>query len=143
MVKSDVASEILAYCTSCKMDLNHLVVALKSEKIAKVQCLTCKKEHTYKKPKGISEASEKPAPRTKKAKVEVLESHPIEIEWEKLMQAHKDVPTKSYQMYQAYHLGEKIKHSKFGEGIVERLIYPNKIEVIFKHSIKVLVHMNQ
>ena len=51
--KEGVASETLAYCTSCKMDLNAVVVAMKGDRIAKVQCLTCKKEHVYKAPKGI------------------------------------------------------------------------------------------
>ena len=60
--KNSVGTEALAYCTSCKMDLNHVIVAMKGDRIAKVQCLTCKKEHVYKAPKGVTE----PMPRPRK-----------------------------------------------------------------------------
>ena len=62
----EVGKETLAYCTSCKMDLNHVIVAMKGDRLAKVQCLTCKKEHAYKAAKGQTE------PKKKKKKVVVL-----------------------------------------------------------------------
>ena len=65
---STVASETLSYCTSCKIDLNHRIVAMKEDLIVKVQCLTCKKEHKYRSPKGLVE----PKP-VKVKKVEIQE----------------------------------------------------------------------
>jgi hypothetical protein len=140
---SAVASETLAYCTSCKMDLNHIVVAMKGDRIAKVQCLTCKKEHVYKAPKGIDEPAAKPATkRASRKKEEAAEepSHSIEVEWQKLMASHKDTPIKAYSMKGHFALGDKINHPNFGEGIVGKLIYPNKIEVIFRTDLKILIY---
>ncbi|MBW1799769.1 MAG: hypothetical protein JRJ85_03470, partial [Deltaproteobacteria bacterium] len=46
-----VSEDIVAYCTSCKMDLAHVIVALDGEKVKKVLCKTCNKEHVYKAPR--------------------------------------------------------------------------------------------
>ncbi len=136
---SAVASEALSYCTSCKMDLNHVIVAMKGDKIAKVQCLTCKKEHVYRVPKGALEPQVAKASKAKKS-AEETESHSIEIEWEKLMSSHKDIPLKPYTTRGHFGLGDKLNHPTFGDGIVGKLIYPNKLEVIFRHDVKVLIH---
>lgn len=134
-----VGKETLAYCTSCKMDLNHAVVAMKGDRIAKVQCFTCKKEHTYKAAKGVTEP--KKAKKTKAPKEP--EANPVELEWEKLMSQHKDAPMKNYAMKSQFALGDKLHHPNFGDGIVGKLIYPNKLEVIFQHDVKVLIHAGQ
>ncbi len=136
---SAVASETLSYCTSCKMDLNHIIVAMKGDKIAKVQCLTCKKEHVYRAPKGAAEPQVAKASKAKKT-AEEPEDHSIEIEWEKLMSSHKDLPVKPYSIRGLFGLGDKLNHPVFGDGIVGKLIYPNKLEVIFRHDVKILVY---
>jgi hypothetical protein len=134
-----VGKETIAYCTSCKMDLNNVIVALKGDRIAKVQCLTCKKEHVYKAPKGLAEPT-KPKKKSKAAAAEENAIQSIEAEWEKLMNTHRDSPSKPYSMKGQFGLGDKINHPSFGEGIVGKLIYPNKLEVIFKMDVKVLIH---
>lgn len=138
-----VGKETLAYCTSCKMDLNHIIVAMKGDRIAKVQCLTCKKDHAYKVAKGVSEPG-KPTKATKAKKksaaAEEEANHSIEVEWQKLMLAHRDLPTKGYNTKGNFALGDKINHPNFGEGIVGKLIYPNKIEVVFQMDVKILIH---
>lgn len=141
MPKDAVASETLAYCTTCRMDLNSVIVAMKGDRIAKVQCLTCKKEHVFKTPKGIDTPAAKPKRASKKkenAAAEVAQS--IEAEWEKLMSTHKDAPLKTYSTKGAFVLGDKISHPNFGDGIVGKLIYPNKLEVIFRTDLKVLIY---
>ena len=119
------------------MDLNHVIVAMKGEKIAKVQCLTCKKEHAYRIPKG--EKTPK-APKQKKNTSSDEGNHSIEVEWEKLMNAHRDVPVKPYSMKAHFSLGDKIHHPTFGDGIIAKLIYPNKLEVIFRTDVKILIY---
>jgi hypothetical protein len=132
-----VAQEIISYCTSCKMDLNHVIVAMKGDRVAKVQCLTCKKEHAYKAAKG---ATEPKAKKKKKEKVAEDQGNPIELEWEKLMSDHRDAPVKPYTMKGAFGLGDKLNHPVFGDGIVGKLIYPNKLEVIFRTDVKILIY---
>ena len=141
-----VGKEALAYCTSCKMDLNHMIMALKGDKIAKVQCKTCKKDHAYKPPKGVTTPGEKPAKKTratKKEKEAEAQTTSIQAEWEKLMITHKAAPSKTYAPKGHFILGDKIKHSTFGEGIVARLIYPNKLEILFEHDLKILIYGGQ
>ena len=132
-----VGAETLAYCTSCKMDLNHVVVAMKGDRIAKVQCFTCKKEHVYRSPKGATQ----PAPKKSKKAAETDDAnHSIEAEWEKLMNSHRDHPMKNYTMKGHFGLGDKLSHPTFGDGIVGKLIYPNKLEVIFRTDVKILIY---
>ena len=123
------------------MDLNNVIVAMKGDRVAKVQCLTCKKEHVYKAPKGVDEPAK--APRKKKVKEAEDKGNPIELEWEKLMSDHKDAPMKTYAMKGHFALGDKLNHPTFGDGIVGKLIYPNKLEVIFRHDVKVLIYGGQ
>ena len=144
MASSDVAvgKEILAYCTSCKMDLINVIVAMKGDRAHKVQCKTCKKEHVFKAPKGITTPSEKVAkvkkPRAKKSDADNELS--IAAEWEKLMMTHKNAPTKQYTTKGMFILGDKLHHPTFGDGIVSKMIYPNKLEVIFQTDLKVLIY---
>lgn len=138
--KAAVAQEVLSYCTSCKIDLAHLIVSMKGDKIAKVECKTCKKTHAYKAPKGITEVAPKKKRASKKSEDGSPSATTIEAEWAKLMASHKDAPFKTYAMKGKFVLGDKIKHTNFGDGIVGKLIYPNKIEVIFQTDIKVLIH---
>lgn len=65
---------------------------------------------------------------------------PIELEWRKLMISHKNVPLKPYSAKGLFKIGDRIDHAKFGEGIVAKLIYPNKVEVIFQHDMLILIH---
>jgi len=138
-VATSVANETLAYCTSCKMDLNHIIVAMKGDRIAKVQCLTCKKEHVYRAPKGATEPQAK-ASKSKKSEASEEANHSIEVEWEKLMSAHRDAPLKPYNTKGHFGLGDKLNHPTFGDGIVGKLIYPNKLEVIFRNDVKILIY---
>lgn len=136
-----VGNEILSYCTSCKMDLNHIVAAMKGDRVAKVQCLTCKKDHLYRAPKGITEPPKAKKPRKTKDSAEMDTTH-IEAEWNKLMAVNK-AAAKKYTMKTSFLLGEKIAHTKFGEGVISKLIYPNKLEVMFRTDIKILIHGGQ
>ena len=78
-------------------------------------------------------------PRKTKAAAEPQAS-PIEAEWNKLMNDHKDAALKTYGAKSKFVLGDKLKHPSFGDGIVGKLIHPNKIEVIFQQEVKVLIH---
>ena len=141
-----VGKESLAYCTSCKMDLGHNIVAMKGDRIAKVECRTCKKTHVYKAPKGVTEPGQEGAAKPKRAgrkKADADTGAPIEQEWERLMSINKNAPLKPYSIKAPFILGDKINHPTFGEGIVGKIIYPNKMEVIFRTDLKILIHGGQ
>ena len=132
-----VGEDVIAYCTKCKKDLNHVIVALVKEKVKKVLCKTCEKEHVYKAPKGDkAPAKKKTATRAKKKKVSPVE------EWEMAMEQAKDATVKPYALDGSFGEGEKVDHSTFGQGLVIRLISPNKMEVIFEEGSKFMIRGN-
>ncbi len=130
-----VGEDVVAYCTNCKEDRDHEIVTLVGEKIKKVLCKTCEKEHVYKVPKGDkASAKKKTVAKAKKKKV----SSPVE-EWEIAMEQAKDATIKAYAMDGSFGEGEKIDHNTFGQGLVIRLISPNKMEVLFKEGSKFMI----
>lgn len=150
-MSNKVGAEVLSFCGSCKMDLSHTIMALNGTKIQKCQCRTCKATHGYRTPKGITdpgkykEAVEKSKSATagvsktgKTRKAKEIISH--DIHWEKIMDEHKNTPSVPYSAKTPFKSGVVIHHPVFGDGLVEKLIHPNKIEVVFKMESKVLIH---
>jgi hypothetical protein len=83
-----VSEDIVAYCTTCKLDLAHVIVALDGEKVKKVLCKTCNKEHVYKAPKKgkVPPKKKKTTANSKKKTISPLEA------WERAMEQAKDAP---------------------------------------------------
>ncbi len=50
------------------------------------------------------------------------------------------VKSKAYSIKAKFDQGDIIDHPKFGPGVVDKLIDADKIEVIFRHDIKTLMH---
>ena len=81
-----VGKEIVSYCTKCKMDLGHTIVAMKGAVPARVICRTCKSEHNFKVKKGVKEpgtiAAGKGTPRAPRVPKEKVDKVvPVEVEW--------------------------------------------------------------
>ena len=131
-----VAKDIMAYCTSCKRNLIHIIVALDGEKIARVLCRSCKKEHAYKPPKNVKEAQ--PKKRTPKAPPRKKAEDALK-KWQTALEKCNGLPGKVYSLTGIFDAGDKIDHGTFGMGIVDKLIKPNKMEVLFEEGTKVLV----
>lgn len=129
-----VAEEIVCYCSSCRMDLAHTIVAMNGDQIKRVHCKTCKKEHAYRTSKGLKEPGKKAKGERKSAAV------PVGEEWQRLLLENKGKPQKTYNAKQPFQVGDRLMHHMFGEGVVGKLIYPNKMEVVFESDIKVLIH---
>jgi hypothetical protein len=141
-----VGKEILSYCTRCKMDLSHTIMSMIGGIPSRVMCRTCKSEHNYKPKKGVKEpgavaasrgspGTTTRAPRESKAEKTV----PIEVEWMKQINASGKA-IRQYAANEAFQAGDRISHPTFGEGVIQKLIYPNKIEVIFRMDLKTLIH---
>ena len=145
MPASNTASEILAYCGNCKMDLSAIIVAKVGAKIAKVQCKTCKKERAYKPPKGAtSPGDEAPAKKKRAAKsttaADAAKTVSIEAEWTRLMGEIGHTNRAAYSPQKRFKQADVISHPSFGDGVVTRVIHPNKMEVLFKSDLKLLIH---
>lgn len=137
---TNTASEVLAYCGSCKMDLAAVIVAQVGPKIVKVQCKTCKKEHGFKAAKGVDSPAK--APKSRKPAAEKAPAVSIEAEWRKIMATAKraSIP---YTPRVKLQLGDMVAHPSFGDGVVMKIVHPDKAELIFQHDIKLLIHSKQ
>lgn len=140
-----MSDETLAYCGSCKMDLMATVVARVGSKIAKVQCNTCKKERAYKPAKGVSEPGQTPvaAPKKRASKAssdDSAKSVAVEVEWKRLMGEAAKATRVKYSPKAKLGLGDVVDHTNFGEGVVTKVVHPDKAEIIFKSDIKMLIH---
>jgi hypothetical protein len=141
MSEISVGKEVLSYCGKCKLTLAHMIVAMKDDTtIAKVKCKTCQATHAYKDPskvrakKSLGTSSNSSTRSTRKK-----DDHSISDIW---MSAINKSTAKSqpYSPKTCFTNGDIIDHVKFGPGVVEKLLDGNKIEVIFRHEIKTLMH---
>ncbi len=131
-----VGKDVLSFCTKCKLNLSHTIVAMKDSKsIAKVKCNTCQSIQSYKDP-SVSTANKT---RTKKtASTGTTKIISISDLW--MEQLNKTTAkSQPYGIDQKYKTGDVIDHIKFGPGIVQS-VKAETIEVVFRHEIKTLVH---
>ena len=154
MVKAvKVAGEIDSYCTKCEMVLNHRIVSMKEGKPHFVVCLTCKtndqRRYRANAPgeraaagakaaggaAGTTRASRVSAPkRAEQARIG------REQTWEKAISGHGVHEFKSYAVSGVFNEGDLLRHKKFGDGVVTRVIDAHKVEVLFKEEPKTLAH---
>jgi hypothetical protein len=141
-IKKLSAGEIIeASCTRCKATLNHTIVAMVGEKVARVECNTCHGIHNYRGPvekkekkSSLSAPKKQTVPRQPKKDPGVSEME----EWEALsptFDCNRAIP---YDMDKKYRANELITHSTFGLGIVKTIIPPKKMEVLFQLGKKLL-----
>ncbi|MCO5143713.1 MAG: hypothetical protein M9962_11545 [Oligoflexia bacterium] len=133
-----VGQEIICYCSSCDLDLRHVIVAHKSGNtgpIAKVRCNTCAKIHAYRNKPAAGGTGVRVVKERQKATV-----IPIEVEWMEQLNANKDKQSLPYVPTKDFKVGDVIEHPQFGCGVVKNLKDGNKFEVIFQKDVKVLVH---
>jgi hypothetical protein len=141
MASYKAGQEIDAFCTKCKMDLLHKIVAVVGGKPVKVECRTCYTTHIYRAPKNVRSPGAVPpsaptsSPRaasTPRVKAPVVMDAPL-------------IPPDSarihiYKTTDKYTPETWISHKTFGTGRVLREVGPNKIEVQFDGATRVLIH---
>jgi hypothetical protein len=150
--KPKVGGDVDAYCTKCRMDLSHRVIAMVGGEPKRVKCLTCDGEHNYRKP--MSERAEnrpsaaKPAgggkspakPRATKGAAASKTERTAKLTWEKSIAGQPANAFKAYSIKAFFSEGELVRHSKFGDGVVARVIDPTKVEVLFEDGPRTMAH---
>ncbi len=132
--------EIDAYCTRCRMDLTHRIIAVVNNKPVKVECRTCYGTHNYRAPKsspvpvektsgGVSAPRPKAAPRRSAAPEEHISVAPP-----------PGARIHGYRMTEKFSKDQWVSHKVFGTGVVTQVLGDDKIEVHFDGNSKVLVH---
>jgi CxxC motif-containing protein len=124
---------IASYCTKCKLNLDHAVVAMTGEAIVKVKCKTCSSVHKFKDPADVKK------PRIAKKKVDAVKT--AETLWETSLSETKG-KERAYDMSGKYRIGDIVLHNTFGKGIVRKL-YLNKCDMLFKDKERLMASANQ
>ena len=135
----EVGKDLVGYCTKCRLDLGHRVIAKVEGRVERVKCLTCGSEHNYR-PRH-DQPLDSPIPKTKSVashKVKVTPKTASDL-WTSWLNKSDSVDSKFYSIKEKYDVGQKIEHVSFGKGVVTQLL-SNKIEVIFEEGYKILIH---
>ena len=142
--------EVDAWCTKCRMDLGHRVVAAVGALPKRVECLTCNTQHNYRAPKGASSPVPKGelAPAEKRRAAARTPGKPrvtkaaseLRADWEKHCLGQVDSKFTAYSVKERFALDQLVKHKKFGEGFVAELVDDAKVSIVFADGAKTLVH---
>jgi hypothetical protein len=139
------------------MDLLHRIIAMDGPKIVRVECRTCGGHHNYRKPKSGPSHHPEPkgsartigspstsatgrsgppmsARRQALANVESMR----EATWEKAVLGKPVTSFKAYRASQTFSMGDLIRHGKFGDGYIVRVIDRQKVEAMFKDGPRTL-----
>ncbi|MCC7202385.1 MAG: hypothetical protein IT393_06985 [Nitrospirae bacterium] len=135
-----VSGPVDGWCTKCKLELVHTIIAMANNVPVKVKCNTCNSEHKFRaKPSGTTRP--KSATSSKSAsparKIKTPEAH--YNEYMSRLTDYDLTRVRIYSMSGSYKKDEIIQHSKFGVGIVLSLIQNNKIEMLFKDGPRILI----
>lgn len=135
MIKKMSAGEnIASYCTRCKLVLDHVIVAMDGDAIAKVKCKTCGSAHKHRSAEDAKKV------RTPAGAKKEDAGKTIEILWESCLAEAKG-KERVYDMGGKYRVGDIVDHQVFGRGIV-RKIYTNKCDVLFRDKERLMASAN-
>jgi hypothetical protein len=162
-----VGKDCDAYCTRCKMDLGHTIVAMVDGMPVQVKCDTCHSFHKYRRPKNAPKparparrrAAEPAGDREAIARTAAAKHPPgagqAEVaragresrreatvlfdRWQGLVGRREVSDSRRYQVREAFGAEELIDHPKFGLGVVIDAPLAGRIRVLFQDGERVLV----
>jgi hypothetical protein len=137
--------EVDAWCTKCRMDLLHRILAVVAGAPKRVECQTCHSPHNYRAPKGATASAARGAPAAGKTKKKTAAPGGARAakavhEWESYISGKNAGAFRPYSIAARFEPAQLIQHKKFGEGYVLEVLADNKINVIFREGYKLLVH---
>jgi len=154
-----VGGEVDAYCTSCRTDKVHRIIALVGTTPKRVECLSCKGHHLYRPTqeqkeaaaahKRASKGEKSPAAggRPSRASISPTRAQKREEDlvasWEKAITGKPFDQFKPYRIDKTFAKGDLVRHTKFGEGVVAAVVDATKCEVLFKDGMKTLAQSTQ
>lgn len=124
----EVGTDIVSWCTKCKLMLDHIISALVDELPKKVKCKTCNGHHNYREAEPV-----KKTPGTRKTK---------KSEYQVLMAKAEEAglsATKKYSTKANFKANQMIEHATFGTGFIGSVINRSKVDIIFETGTKRMV----
>ncbi len=138
---ASVGADIESICGKCG-DVWHVVVAMVGDRVAKVECKQCGKQHRHKPPGGTTVRSTRKST-SKKASASASTSRGQSQTNEPLVKVDLNKPLRPYAISESFGVGDRIDHAKFGSGVVEMVVGPGKIQVFFPTGRRVMAHDRQ
>ena len=128
------------WCTRCKMDLAHTIVAMVSGLPVKVQCNTCGSLHKFYRPRAERDAEKSARAEARAAKSSSKKrdafagssSPKVRAIWAERMEGHAGGSERLYTIREQFAVDEVVEHTKFGRGIVVKVISRTKMRVLFE-----------
>jgi len=133
--KTSAGQNIDSYCGKCKLSLDHTIMTMDGETVAKVRCKNCGSMHKFKSPLDLQKARK---PRAKKG---AGEEATTELVWAAGLAAAKG-KERDYSMALEYRIGDIVNHQTFGKGVVMKL-YANKCDMLFKDRERLMTSTNE
>ncbi len=141
--------DVDSWCTKCRLMLTHRIVAMVGPKPVRVECETCHSQHNYRErppgevaPKASSGSPRvvtgTRAPRTSSVSKLEQERREREQSWERAVSGRLVSDFIKYNIKGTFQVGDLVKHSKFGDGVVTRIIDAHKVEVLFRDEPRTL-----
>jgi hypothetical protein len=144
--------EVDAWCTKCKLVLNHRIIAMVGPNPVRVECSTCGSHHNF---RGRAPGERAPSaggggsrtivgasagPRSTRSTVTKAQQALLDREklWEKAIAGKGVHDFRKYSVAETFAEGDLVRHSKFGDGVVTRILDPRKVEVLFKDEPRTL-----
>ncbi len=142
--------EVDSYCTKCKLVLNHRIIAMVGTRPVRVECSTCNSHHNFRATapgvKGAASSgsggtvvTRSSTPRATRGPTKAAQAvMDREKMWEKAIAGKAMSDFRVYRVSLVFQEGDLIRHSKFGDGVVTRIIDNAKIEILFKDEARTL-----
>ena len=131
--------DIDTYCSRCKLDLAHVIIALSAGQPVRVLCKTCNSEHAFRKPKRKTTGVTKRA--ASKKNTTSAPQGPLSTEAYHQMLSGRDLSrSRRYTIKETFEVDDVVDHKKFGIGLVTKMLGDQKIEVTFREGAKILIH---
>lgn len=136
--------EVDSWCTKCRLVLNHRIIAMVGPKPVRVECSTCSSHRDFRaRPPGEKEAasprstksgiSEPRAPRMSSAtKAEQARVTREVASREKAVTGRAVADFRKYTIHETFREGNLVKHTRFGDGVVTRIINADGIEILLQ-----------
>lgn len=137
---ADVGADIESICRKCG-DVWHVVVAKVGARIAKVQCKQCGGSHRYRPPDGVVPIRGSRGETGKRAE-KAPAARPLgkSTSQAPLVVVDLSKPLRTYRIDETFAAGDRLQHRTFGEGVVELIVGPQKIQVFFPDGRRILAH---
>ena len=133
--KNLAGDNIASWCTKCKLNLDHTIVAMDGELVVKVKCRTCGSTHKFR------NATAAPKTRTSRAKAaDGANTTTSGSRWETALTEARGT-SYPYTRDGKYRVGDCVIHDRFGKGIVLKL-YSNKCDVLFEDRERLMASGN-